>query len=120
MNDPLSEVIGLLRPKAVFTKGISGAGRWGIRYSDFGHPSFAIVIEGSAILAVDGQKELILNEGDFRALPTTPVSSSLGSSLSPPDFSILTKRHRPPGRFATADRKGHQTFVFLAALRLRE
>ena len=44
MADPLSEVIDLLRPRAVFTKGISGAGCWGVRYADFGHPSFCIVI----------------------------------------------------------------------------
>lgn len=72
MSDPLSEVIGLLRPRAVFTKGISGAGRWGVRYADFGHPSFAIVIEGACRLAVDGQKELDLQAGDFVLLPTTP------------------------------------------------
>ena len=72
MVDPLSDVIGLLRPRAVFTKGISGAGRWGVRYADFGHPSFAIVIEGGCRLAVDGQPELILQDGDFVLLPTTP------------------------------------------------
>ncbi|TIV77541.1 MAG: AraC family transcriptional regulator, partial [Mesorhizobium sp.] len=49
MVDPLSEVIALLRPRAVFTKGISGAGRWGVRYADFGHPSFAVVIEGACL-----------------------------------------------------------------------
>lgn len=72
MVDPLSEIIGLLRPRAVFTKGISGAGRWGVRYADFGHPSFAIVVEGSCRLAVDGQRELTLEAGDFVLLPTTP------------------------------------------------
>ena len=72
MVDPLSEVIGLLRPRAVFTKGISGAGRWGVRYTDFGHPSFAVVIEGACRLAVDGQEELRLEAGDFVLLPTTP------------------------------------------------
>src|SRR5262245_31261447 len=72
MADPLSDVIGLLRPHAVFTKGIIGAGRWGVRYAHFGHPSFAVVIEGACRLAVDGQKELTLEAGDFVLLPTTP------------------------------------------------
>ncbi len=72
MADPLSDVIGLLRPRAVFTKGISGAGRWGVRYADFGLPSFAVVIEGACRLAVDGQEELALEAGDFVLLPTTP------------------------------------------------
>ncbi len=72
MIDPLSEVISLLRPRAVFTKGISGAGRWGVRYADFGHPSFAVVVEGSCRLVVDGQPELVLEAGDFVLLPRTP------------------------------------------------
>lgn len=44
MNDPLSEVIALLQPRAVFSRRISGAGRWGVRYSEFGHPSFCAVL----------------------------------------------------------------------------
>ena len=50
MNDPLSEVIALLQPRAVFSRRISGAGRWGVRYSAFGHPSFCAVLEGSCRL----------------------------------------------------------------------
>lgn len=72
MTDPLTEIVCLLRPHAVFTKGISGAGRWGVRYTDFGHPSFAIVLEGTCRLAVDGQPELTLAAGDFVLLPATP------------------------------------------------
>jgi AraC-like DNA-binding protein len=72
MVDPLSEIIILLRPQAVFTKGITGAGRWGVRYTDFGHPSFCVVVEGSCRLAVDGQEALTLEAGDFVLLPTTP------------------------------------------------
>jgi len=86
MVDPLSEVIGLLRPEAVFTKGISGAGRWGVRYGDFGHPSFAIVIEGSCRLAVEGQKELTLDTGDFVLLPTTPGFTMSGFEPVVPEF----------------------------------
>jgi AraC-like DNA-binding protein len=70
--DPLSQIIELLRPRTVFTKGISGAGRWGVRYAPFNHPSFAIVIEGSCRLAAEGQTELVLQAGDFVFLPKTP------------------------------------------------
>jgi AraC-like DNA-binding protein len=72
MLDPLSEVIALLQPRAVFSKRISGAGRWGVRYSDFGQPSFCAVLEGSCRLAVDGQPALTLEAGDFILLPATP------------------------------------------------
>ena len=72
MNDPLSEVIALLQPRAVFSRRISGAGRWGVRYSEFGHPSFCAVLEGGCHLAVDGQRALTLEAGDFVLLPATP------------------------------------------------
>ena len=72
MVDPLSEVISLLQPGTVFSKGITGAGRWGVRYSKFGHPSFCAVLEGSCRLAVDGQDPLALQAGDFVLMPATP------------------------------------------------
>ena len=72
MTDPLSEVITLLQPRTVFSKRISGAGRWAVRYSDFGQPSFCVVLEGSCRLAVDGHQALTLEAGDFVLLPATP------------------------------------------------
>lgn len=73
MLDPLSDVIALLQPQTVFSKRISGAGRWGVRYSEFGHPSFCAVLEGSCRLAVEGQDAITLQAGDFVLLPTTPA-----------------------------------------------
>ena len=72
MSDPLSEVIALLQPRAVFSRRISGAGRWGVAYSAFGHPSFCAVLEARCRLAVDGQRALTLEAGDFVLLPATP------------------------------------------------
>jgi AraC-like DNA-binding protein len=72
MSDPLSEVITLLRPRTVFSKRISGAGRWGVRYSDYGQPSFCTVLEGSCRLAVDGHPPIALEAHDFVLLPATP------------------------------------------------
>ncbi len=86
MVDPLSEVVGLLRPRTIFTKGISGAGRWAVRYADFGHPSFAVVIEGSCRLAVDGQEALTLEAGDFVLLPRTPGFTMSGFEPATPTF----------------------------------
>ena len=70
--DPLSQVIALLKPRAVFPKVISGAGRWGVRYTQFGLPSFCALLEGSCLLSVDGAETLTLTAGDFVLLPTTP------------------------------------------------
>jgi AraC-like DNA-binding protein len=72
MVDPLADIIALLRPRTVFSKGISGAGRWGVRYTAFGQPSFATVLEGRCLLAVDGHDAVTLEAGDFVLLPATP------------------------------------------------
>jgi AraC-like DNA-binding protein len=78
MHDPLSEILALLRPRTVFSKRISGAGRWGVRYSEFGQPSFCAVLEGSCRLAVDGHRVLTLEAGDFVLLPATPGFTMTG------------------------------------------
>ena len=78
MVDPLSEVITLLRPRTVFSKLISGAGRWGVRYSAFEQPSFCTVLEGSCLLAVDGLESITLNAGDLVLMPATPGFTMTG------------------------------------------
>jgi len=84
MRDPLSDIISLLRPRTVFSKGISGAGRWGVRYSAFGRPSFSAVLEGSCRLIVDGHRPVTLQAGDFVLLPTTPGFTMSGfESVTP-------------------------------------
>lgn len=72
MVDPLSDVLALLQPRAVFSKGISGAGRWAVRYEAFGQPSFCVVLDGSCRLAVDGETAATLEAGDFVLMPATP------------------------------------------------
>jgi len=84
MVDPLSEVITLLRPRTVSSKVISGAGRWAVRYADFGHPSFCTVLDGSCRLAVDGQEPLSLEAGDFLLLPRTPGFTMSGFEPASP------------------------------------
>src|SRR5262249_8384469 len=81
MNDPLSQVIALLEPRAVFSRRISGAGRWAVRYSAVGEPSFCAMLEGRCRLAVDGHRPLTLEAGDFVLLAATPGFTM--SSLEP-------------------------------------
>ena len=85
MSDPLSEVITLLRPRTVFSKRISGAGRWGVRYSDYGEPSFCTVLEGSCRLAVDGHPDIALEADDFVLLPVTPSFTISGFEPMTPE-----------------------------------
>jgi len=83
--DPLSEIITLLQPRSVVAKCISGAGRWGVRYSRFDQPSFAAVLEGSCRLAVDGHRALTLEAGDFVLLPATPAFTMSGFEPTRPE-----------------------------------
>lgn len=81
MVDPLAQVIQLLRPQAVFSKGISGAGAWAVRYVAFGQPGFCVMLEGRCRLAVEGELPVTLEEGDFVLLPATPAFTM--SSVEP-------------------------------------
>lgn len=83
MSDPLEQIIGLLRPRAVFSKGISGAGAWAERYAAFGHPGFCAMTHGTCLLAVDGEPEVLLKEGDFVLLPATPAFTMSSVQVAP-------------------------------------
>lgn len=88
MSDPLSEVVRLLRPRAVMANVISGKGRWAVRYAAYGKPSYCIVLAGDCRLAVDGHAPVMLEAGDFVLLPTTPaftLSSADGEPEMPMD-----------------------------------
>lgn len=102
MSDPLSDIIALLRPRTVFAKGISGAGRWAVRYAAFGHPSFCTVLEGRCRLAVEGQEPVVLEAGDFILLPATP-----GFVLS--GFESATPRLMDAGEAAPGGELRHGT-----------
>jgi AraC-like DNA-binding protein len=82
MSDPLSQLVGLLHPRAVFANIISGKGGWAVRYPAYGRPSFCIMLAGGCRLAVDGHAPLDLGAGDFVLLPATPAFTL--SSEDPP------------------------------------
>lgn len=107
MVDPLSQLISLVRPRAVFSKGISGAGRWGVRYSPFEQPSFCAVLEGSCRLWVDGQRPLILRTGDFVLLPVTPGFTLSGfEHVTPREIDAKVAASTPTGEVRHGSRGG--------------
>jgi AraC-like DNA-binding protein len=104
MSDPLTDVISLLQPNSVFSKGISGAGSWAVRYSNFGFPSFCVVIQGNCLLTVDGQQKITLNEGDFVLLPTTPgFTMSSFETVTPELIDATASAEDGEVRHGTAD-----------------
>jgi AraC-like DNA-binding protein len=83
--DPLTDLIGLLRPAQVMGKSITGAGRWAVRYTAFGHPGFCVVTDGVCQLAVDGGEAVRLEAGDFVFLATTPGFVMSGGDATDPE-----------------------------------
>ena len=71
--DPLSRIVSLLQPDAVFSKAISGKGGWGVRYGAHAAPGFGVVLTGRAWLSAEGEDGRWLERGDFVLFPTTPA-----------------------------------------------
>lgn len=106
MVDPLAEVITLLRPRAVYSKVISGAGSWAVRYSDFGEPSFCTMLEGECVLAVNGQEPITLAAGDFVLMPATPGFILSGFEPAVPVFLDPKLVPAPEGEIRHGTREG--------------
>jgi len=93
-TDPLAQVIELLRPQAVFSKGISAAGAWSVEYTEFGRPAFAAMTLGRCRLNIAGQEPVIVEEGDFVLLPATPRFGM--SSIPPGPLRRIDAMNDPP------------------------
>src|ERR1700731_5127187 len=70
--EPLADVITLLRPRAVGTKVIQGAGRWALRRPRMDFAGFGLVLIGECWLAVDGHNPVRLAAGDVVLMPANP------------------------------------------------
>lgn len=77
--DPISEVIGLLRPRAIGGC-VHAAGPWALRFEPFPHVRFGTVVRGECWLQVEGLKPVLLRQGDFFLLGNPP-HYVLGSAL---------------------------------------
>ncbi|WP_108125062.1 AraC family transcriptional regulator [Saccharospirillum mangrovi] len=97
MVDPLSEVISLLQPRAVFSKIISGAGVWAVRYAAYDQPSFSAVLEGRCRLQVADQPPITLEAGDFVLMPSTPGFVMSGFEPTQAEFIDPKLAPAPPG-----------------------
>lgn len=106
-SDPLTELVRLLRPSAVFANPITGKGDWCVRYAEYGLPSFCIMLEGRCLLAVDGHEPLAIAAGDFILLPATPAFTLSSFSPAPPvHLDPRTMAAAPPGERRYGDPGG--------------
>ena len=84
MADPLSDIVGLLQPRAAFANLIGGKGAWAVRFPAYGRPGFCVVLEGRCELAVESHATFAIEAGDFVLLPATPAFTlSSAAALTP-------------------------------------
>lgn len=81
MDDPLTEIVTLLRPRAVLMTEIRGRGRWGIQFPAFHVTNFVIAAEGDCWLRLGQNEPRPFRRGDFLLQP----SSMEFGFLSAPD-----------------------------------
>ncbi|MBB5608076.1 MULTISPECIES: AraC family transcriptional regulator [unclassified Janthinobacterium] len=80
-NDPLASIVGLLRPRTVLSKFVSGSGSWAVQYPNYGQPSFCLMLEGSCWMQLDASAPFLMEPGDYILLPATP-GFRMGSDLT--------------------------------------
>ncbi|WP_010218253.1 AraC family transcriptional regulator [Sphingomonas sp. PAMC 26621] len=97
MPDPLAQVIGLLRPRAAFSKVVTAAGRWAV-HPPAADPFYAAVLEGACTLAIPGQSPVPLGQGDFVLIPAAQ-DFTMVSQLPPPVGWLDEPVERAPGVF---------------------
>jgi AraC-like DNA-binding protein len=85
-NDPLAEVVTLLRPAARFSKLVEGAGSWRVDRQGTGEPFYCAVLQGSCRMIVDGQPAMTLEAGDYVLVPA--LHNLVVQSLKPPPAGV--------------------------------
>jgi AraC-like DNA-binding protein len=95
LSDPLTQVAGLIQPRAPFSKMISAAGEWRVRRSETGRPFYCAILEGRCCLAAEGHEAITLEVGDFVLIPA--VHDFSVSSAPPPATTFDSPHMMLPG-----------------------
>jgi AraC-like DNA-binding protein len=105
MSDPLTQVVGLLQPHALFSKMTVAAGAWAVRRTDDGRPFYCAVLDGSCRLSIAGDEPRIIEKGDFVLVPA--AYDLVTSSLEPPPYDSDPERIEiSPGVFRLGSQDG--------------
>ena len=87
--DPLSDVVGMLRPSDCVAAGFDAGGEWSIRFDRHEGLKCNAVVKGSCYISVDGRRPELLTEGDCAILPhglpfvmaSKPVRSGMNAAV---------------------------------------
>ncbi|MEV5306463.1 AraC family transcriptional regulator [Streptomyces diastaticus] len=89
MSDPLTDLVGLLRPRTVLWKRIDAAGEWAVGFTAAHGVKFGVLTRGNCLLLADGPP-LRLNAGDFLLLcGPAPFRFASGPDVRPVEGEAL-------------------------------
>ena len=88
LDDPLTQVIGLLQPSASFSKLATATGRWAVRPPGAG-PFYGAVLDGACELSIAGRAPVRLGRRDFILIPA--ARDFTVTSLAPPPAGHVTE-----------------------------
>lgn len=85
--DPLTQIIGLLRPRGFTWKQVEGGGDWSFRFPANGGVAFCLISAGACRLQLEGVEPSRLAAGDFVLLVAPPTwTLSEGAATESLDF----------------------------------
>lgn len=113
MIDPLTEVVALLQPQALFAKVVNGAGAWRIRRTKEDDPFYCVIVEGTCLLSPDGLPTVLLREGDFVLALAGGVHTVSSGGLSEKDAFNTDPVEQPNGEFRVGEQVGPADVRFL-------
>ena len=97
MLDPLAQAIGLLRPRASFSKLVTATGNWAVRPPGT-EPFYLAVLDGGCVLSIMGRAPIRLGRGDFVLIPAAN-DFTISSQTPPPDGHANKPVELRPGVF---------------------
>lgn len=109
-SDPISDVIGLLRPSVVGGC-VHAAGAWAVRFEPFPHVRFGTVVRGQCWLSVEGHEPVLLREGDFYLLGNPPRYVLASALTVRPRSARSILATSPDGAFRINPSREEDTFL---------
>lgn len=97
MTDPLTQLIGLLKPSASFSKLVTASGRWAVRPPGT-EPFYVAMLEGDCVLSITGRAPVMLGRGDFMLIPAAH-DFTVASLALPPGGRVIDPAEVRPGVF---------------------
>lgn len=110
VQDPVTEGLALVRPRAVLSASLVARGRWGLRFERYPHVKFGMVRAGSCWIRVGARGPLQLGAGDVYVL-SNPAEYVMASDATAPVRDAATLFRAARGDVLRIGRHGTTTHI---------